>query len=191
MWGGLDPPAELVAALAGSQANPAPATWAGSCCFSGLSRIDKRSRIVRPSLNGRRLGRVLGGTLIAGGLVLAAAGIAGAAVTATPEGPDSVVISSDFNLYPQAPIPAGCNQGEAFLAGARYSVVRGTAAAGRRRIADHEREHSQRGNGRTSVSRRHDHDGVGRVRSTGLRRRGDRRLARIEELQLAGVRSRG
>ena len=82
---------------------------------------------MRPTLNGRRLGRVLGGTLIAGGLVLAAAGIASAAVIADPAGPDSVVVSSNFNLYPQAPIPNGCNAGSAFLDGALYSVQRGSA----------------------------------------------------------------
>ncbi len=82
---------------------------------------------MRPSLNGRRLGRVLGGALIAGGLVLVAAGMADATVTADPPGPESVVVSSHFNLYPQTPIPNGCNVGSAFLDRALYSVSRGSA----------------------------------------------------------------
>jgi hypothetical protein len=81
---------------------------------------------VRPTLKGRGLGHLAGAGLIACGLILTVAGVAGAAVTANPSGPDSVVVSSDFNLYPQTPIPPGCNVGSDFLTGTLYNVQRGS-----------------------------------------------------------------
>ncbi len=55
---------------------------------------------MRPTLKGRGLGRLAGAGLIACGLILTVAGVAGATVTANPAGPDSVVVSSNFALYP-------------------------------------------------------------------------------------------
>ena len=54
--------------------------------FRPVEERRKRSRIVRPSLNGRRLGRVLGAALIAGGLSSASPAWPSATVTADPVG---------------------------------------------------------------------------------------------------------
>jgi hypothetical protein len=81
---------------------------------------------VRPSLNGRRLGRVLGATLIAGGLVVSFAGVASAKVTADPVGPSGVVVSGvALAAYPTITPPPGCAAGEAFLTGTTYDIARG------------------------------------------------------------------
>ena len=82
---------------------------------------------MRPIAQGRRLAQVIGATLFAGGLVVSAAGIASALVAATPVGPSSVVISSNYGAYPSIAIPAGCLDGEAFLVGETYTKNGGQA----------------------------------------------------------------
>ena len=81
---------------------------------------------MRPLTEGRRLAQVIGATLLAGGLVVSAAGIAAADVDATPAGPPNVVVDLDsyFDLYPTVPIPSGCDAGAGFLVGASLLVTR-------------------------------------------------------------------
>ena len=132
---------------------------------------------MRPSLNGRRLGRVLGGALIVGGLVMSFAGVASAKVTANPTGPNAVVISNNFAAYPTVTPPAGCAEGEAFLTGTTYDVARSQIGidAGADPIvgATTLRE--------DTIGRLYPGDTITmtwvRVRSSGMRRRGNRRVA--------------
>ena len=129
MWGGLDPPAELVAALAGSQANPAPATWAGSCCFSGLSRIDKKEPDSATFLEWPTPGAGVGRNPHCWGPCRQLRRRRQCQGDGRPGGPRwGCGERSRSAAYPTITPPLGCAAGEAFLTGTTYDVARGQIA---------------------------------------------------------------